>query len=206
MEAVRLIHCADLHIDSPFKGVAEVHPALRDVLYQSTYRSFNNIIDLAIREKVDCVLIVGDIFDSANKSLHAQIRFRNGLKRISDAGIPSFVVYGNHDALDSWSASLEWPDQVTILGGERVERHPLTKEGRTIANIYGISFPTRDIYDNLSLGFENQDHKVPAIGLLHTNVGKNTGHKQYAPASIKDLSSRGMDYWALGHIHNHLDF
>jgi len=204
MQAVRFIHCADLHIDTPFKGLSEVHPELREILYQSTYRSFQNIIDLAIREEVDCVLIAGDIFDSANKSLHAQIKFRNGLKRISDAGIPSFVVYGNHDPLDSWSASLEWPELVTIFGGEGVTHHPLIKEGRVIARIFGISFSERAITDNLSLQFENNDHEAPAIGLLHTNVGKNTGHEPYAPASIKDLSSRGMDYWALGHVHNHL--
>ena len=204
MQAVRFIHCADLHIDTPFKGLSEVHPELREILYQSTYRSFQNIIDLAIREEVDCVLIAGDIFDSANKSLHAQIKFRNGLKRISDAGIPSFVVYGNHDPLDSWSASLEWPEPVTIFGGEGVTHHPLIREGHVIARIFGISFSERAITDNLSLRFENHDHETPAIGLLHSNVGKNTGHEPYAPASIKDLSSRGMDYWALGHVHNHL--
>ena len=204
MQAVRFIHCADLHIDTPFKGLSEVHPELREILYQSTYRSFQNIIDLAIREEVDCVLIAGDIFDSANKSLHAQIKFRNGLKRISDAGIPSFVVYGNHDPLDSWSASLEWPEPVTIFGGEGVTHHPLIREGHVIARIFGISFSERAITDNLSLRFENHDHEIPAIGLLHSNVGKNTGHEPYAPASIKDLSSRGMDYWALGHVHNHL--
>ena len=204
MQAVRFIHCADLHIDTPFKGLSEVHPELREILYQSTYRSFQNIIDLAIREEVDCVLIAGDIFDSANKSLHAQIKFRNGLKRISDAGIPSFVVHGNHDPLDSWSASLEWPEPVTIFGGEGVTHHPLIREGHVIARIFGISFSERAITDNLSLRFENHDHEIPAIGLLHSNVGKNTGHEPYAPASIKDLSSRGMDHWSLGHVHNHL--
>ncbi len=203
MREIRFIHCADLHIDSPFKGLSEVHPKLRDILYESTYQSYSNIINLAISEGVDCVLITGDVYDGADKSLQAQLRFRDGLQRLADAKIPSFVIYGNHDPLDSWSATLKWPDEVTIFGGDRVEQVPLVKDGKTIAHIYGISFSTREVRDNLALKFERLDERVLSIGLLHTNVGENTGHEAYAPASIEDLCSRRMDYWALGHVHNH---
>ena len=200
---IRFIHCADLHIDSPFKGISEVHPELRELLYQSTYQSFNNIVELAIKEEVDCVLIAGDIYDSADKSLQAQIKFRNGLQRLAGIGIQSFIIYGNHDSLDSWSATLEWPENVIRFGGDDVECYPLMRNGEEIAQIYGISFPTRDVTDNLSLLFEREEHSIPAIGLLHTNLGENTGHKPYAPASREDLISRRMDYWALGHVHDH---
>ncbi len=204
MRPIRFIHCADLHIDSPFKGLSVVHPDLKQIICQSTYLSFSHIVERAIKEEVDCVLISGDIYNSADKSLQAQIKFRNGLQRLSDAGIQIFIVYGNHDPMDSWSASLIWPDKVTIFDGDRVGHYPLIKEGEIIANIYGISFPTRDIYANLVLRFKHQKDGLPAIGLLHSNVGKNTGHKPYAPASIEDLSSAGMDYWALGHVHKHI--
>ncbi|MGA1840996.1 MAG: metallophosphoesterase family protein [bacterium] len=204
MRPIQFIHCADLHIDSPFKGLSEVHPDLKEIICQSTYLSFNRIVERAIKESVDCVLISGDIYNSADKSLHAQIKFRNELKRLSDARIPSFIVYGNHDPLDSWSASLIRPDKATIFGGDKVECFPLVREGRIIANIFGISFPIRDVYENLALRFEYHKDNVPAIGLLHSNVGKNTGHKPYAPASIEDLSSTAMDYWALGHVHKHV--
>lgn len=204
MKTVRLLHCADLHIDSPFRGLSEVHQDLWDILYQATYQSFNNIVELAIKEAVDCVLVSGDIYDGADKSLQAQIKFRNGLQCLSEAGIPSFVIYGNHDPLDSWSASLEWPDNVRIFSGAEVEHFPLEKDGEVLAHIYGISFSKRDVYDNLALKFEKvEEDGVFSIGLLHTNIGENTGHEPYAPCSIEDLSSKGMDYWALGHIHNH---
>jgi len=203
MQGIRFIHCADLHIDSPFKGLSEIHQDLRDLLYQSTFESFNNIIELAIKETVDCVLISGDIYDGADKSLQAQIRFRNGLKQLSDTGIPSFVVYGNHDPLDSWSATLEWPPNVFIFGGNEVECFPLKQNSRIVAYIYGISFSTRDISDNLALKFEPKKDNVPAIGLLHTNVGENTGHEPYAPATVEELLASGIDYWALGHVHQH---
>lgn len=204
MRPIRFIHCADLHIDSPFKGLSEVHPDLKSIVCQSTYLSFKHMVELAIKEAVDCVLVSGDIYNSADKSLHAQIRFRNELQRLSDAGIPSFIVYGNHDPLDSWSATLIWPEKAIIFGGDDVGHHSLVREGKIVAHIYGISFRTRDIYDNLSLLFEHKDDGVPVIGLLHSNIGKNTGHKPYAPASMEDLSSKVMDYWALGHIHNHI--
>lgn len=204
MKPVRFIHCADLHIDSPFKGISEIHPDLGESLYQSPYQSFNNIVDLAIREKVDCVLISGDIYDSADKSLRAQLKFRDGLNRLSNKGIPTFIVCGNHDPLNSWFATLEWPEDVFRFSGDRVECVPLQKKGEVIAQICGISFAEQDIYENLALKFAHMDENVPCIGLLHTNIGANTGHKAYAPCTVEELSVKGMDYWALGHVHTHL--
>jgi len=203
MRPVRFIHAADLHIDSPFKGISEIHPDLGELLYQSPYQSFNNIVDLAIREKVDCVLISGDIYDSADKSLRAQLKFRDGLNRLSNKGIPTLIVCGNHDPLNGWSSTLEWPKDVFIFPGDRVECVPLQKKGEVIAQICGISFAKRDIYENLALKFARMDENVPCIGLLHTNIGTNTGHIPYSPCTVEDLSTKGMDYWALGHIHMH---
>jgi len=160
MRQIRFIHCADLHIDSAFQGLSEIHPALRDLLYHSTFQSFSNIVDLAVAQDVDCVLIAGDVYDSVDKSLQAQLRFRDGLQRISDQGIPTFVACGNHDPLDSWSASLGWPENVTIFEGDHVQRVPLEKNGEVLAQVYGISYCTRDTYDNLALKFERKDNRL----------------------------------------------
>lgn len=203
MNMVKFIHCADLHIDSPFKGIAKINPDLKKLLYQSTFESFNNIVNLAIQEEVHCVIISGDIYDGADKSLLAQLKFRNGLQQLSEKGIPSYIVYGNHDPLDSWDASIEWPENVFQFGGDEVEYHSLTVDGEVVALIYGISFPTRDVKEHLALKFERVNENIPAIAVLHTNVGENTGHEPYAPATIDELKSRNMDYWALGHVHNY---
>ena len=203
MKPVRFIHCADLHIDSPFKRISAIDRNLGVLLYQSTYQSFNNVVELAIRERVDCILIAGDIYDSADKSLRAQLKFRNGLSRLSNEGIPSFIVYGNHDPSDSWSASLEWPKDVFTFPHDKVECRPLLKNGEVIAQICGISFAKRNIYENLALKFTRVDGDVPCIGLLHANVGSNPEHGAYSPGTVEDLFAGGMDYWALGHIHTH---
>lgn len=201
MSTIRFIHCADLHIDSPFKGISEINEELRDILYNSTFQSFRNIVDLAIENQVHAVLIAGDIYDGADKSLKAQLRFREELTRLSDQGIPSFIVAGNHDPLDSWSASITWPKMARFFEGDKVGKHPLVVDGVTVAEIYGISFPKQNVTDNLALQFDRDNDELPAIAILHTNIGENTGHKSYAPATIEDLKSRKMDYWALGHVH-----
>lgn len=203
MRPIRFIHCGDLHIDTPFSGISEVNPDLAHHLNEATFQSFNNIVELAVERKVDFVLVAGDVYDSADKSLRAQLRFRDGLKKLSESKISSFIVHGNHDPLDSWSATIKWPELVTFFNSDGVQSFPIEKDGKIVARIYGISFGHRDVYDNLSKQFERKEKEVPAIALLHANVGQNTGHKSYAPASLDDLKAAGMDYWALGHVHNH---
>ena len=203
MSSFRFIHCSDLHIDSPFKGLASAKPELTDRLRASTFQAFQNIVQLAISEKVDAVVIAGDIYDAADKSLQAQFKFRNGLQELSDAGIPSFLAHGNHDPLDSRFATLKWPDRVTVFSGKEVECRDIQRDGKTLARIHGISYPTRDVKKNLALQFKQHSGEGFAIGVLHTNVGSNSDHGDYAPCSIEDLVTANMDYWALGHIHAH---
>jgi exonuclease SbcD len=203
MSSFRFIHCSDLHIDSPFKGLSFEKPELAKKLRASTSQAFQNIVDLAIKEKIDAVVIAGDIYDSKDKSLQAQFKFREGLKELSDAGIPSFLVHGNHDPLDSRFATLKWPGLVTVFSGEGVEGHTIQRDGKILARIQGISYPTRDVRENLALQFERHSGAGFGIGVLHANVGGNPDHDDYAPCSIEDLVSRNMDYWALGHVHAH---
>ncbi len=201
MTTFRFIHCADLHIDSPFKGLSAIEPRLTEQLLESTFQAFNNIVDLALCERVDAVIIAGDVYDSADRSLKAQFKFRRGLERLSRAGIPAFIAHGNHDPLDRWSNRLDWPDLVTVFPGDRVEAHPVMKNGETLAHIYGISFPRRDVTENLALLFNREGHPGFAVGVLHANVGGRPGHDPYAPCTVAELHAPGMDYWALGHIH-----
>ena len=199
--AFKFIHCSDLHIDSPFKGFASVEHSLVKILRQSTYQAFQNIVELALKEEVEAVLIAGDIYDGAEKSLEAQLKFRRGLQQLSDAEIDTFIVHGNHDPLDNWSASLEWPKRTHVFSGTQVECIPVEKNGVVKAYIHGISYPKRDVRENLAQKFSRGNGEGFAVGLLHSNVGHQPGHDNYAPCSIDDLIAGEMDYWALGHIH-----
>jgi exonuclease SbcD len=104
--------------------------------------------------------------------------------------------------LAGWSANLDWPENLHIFSGESVEKVSFEKDGEEIAQIYGISYRKRDIKTNLALEFPEKTRNLPfTIGMLHCNVGSDTGHEPYAPCMLEDLLSKNYDYWALGHIH-----
>ena len=193
------IHAADLHLDSPFASLSQDNPELAAVLRSATFQAFDNIIQLCQDKQVDFFLVAGDVYDSADRSLRAQVRFRDGLKRLADAGIQSFVVHGNHDPLSGWSSTLEWPNGVHLFR-DRLETFSADQDGKAAALIQGISYPERDERRNLSELF-SRTSDLFHIGLLHANVGNDTGHAPYAPCSKEDLISSEMDYWALGHVH-----
>ena len=204
VESFRFLHAGDLHLDSPFEGVsAEAPSELLRLLRWATTEAWRNVVRRAIAERVDFVVIAGDVFEGRSPSLLGQTRFRDGLAELAEAGIPGFVVHGNHDPLDghSWAPSLRFPDTVHRFGTERVESVPVLRGGREIARVYGRSYDRPAVTSNLAAGFHREADVPFAIGLLHANVGDQPGHGNYAPCSVDDLRRSGMDYWALGHIH-----
>lgn len=204
IEPFRFLHTGDLHLDSPFGGLAaEVPPDVRDLLRESSVAAWRAVVDTALDEAVDFVVIAGDVFERSSPTLLGQTRFRDGLARLDAAGIPSYVVHGNHDPMDgrSWAPSLEFPASTTRFGTRRAESAPVVRDGREIARVYGQSYGHPAVTANLAAGFRREANVPFAIGLLHANVGDLPGHGNYAPCSIEDLRASGMDYWALGHIH-----
>jgi len=102
---------------------------------------------------------------------------------------------------DGWSAGLEIPESAVVFPADRVARHEVVKEGELVCAIYGRSFATSQVSENLAVGFKRGASDPCAVGVLHTNVGQRPGWDNYAPSSVDDLRASGMDYWALGHIH-----
>ena len=201
MDRFRFVHAADLHIDSPFAGIGEEDNRIGSRLREATYDAFQNLVNLCVEKNADFLVIAGDVYDGADRSVRAQLRFRDGLYTLAKAGIQSFVVHGNHDPLDGWQSSIAWPEGVHIFDATPKWKN-FEKNGEVIAAIQGVSYPTREITDNLALQFSTpQSEKIFTIGLLHANVGANTFHPNYAPCSVEDLSVSGIDYWALGHVH-----
>jgi len=198
---LRFVHAADLHLDSPFKGLrTQGPPHVVTRLVNATFDAYEAIIDLCLAERVDALLIAGDIYDSSEKSLRAQLKFVDGLNRLDAAGISSFICHGNHDPLDSWDARLVFPERAYRFGAS-VEAVPLDRDNPSKATVLGISYPTRDVTDNLALQFGPVARQGFAIGLLHCNAGSNSEHAPYAPCTVADLAQTGLDYWALGHVH-----
>ncbi len=201
MTRIRFVHAADLHLDSPFVGIRAAAPDnVASALHDATFAAYENIIELCIDERVDALLVAGDVYDSADRSLRAQLKFVEGLKRLDDAGIRSFVCHGNHDPLDGWEARLDYPPSCTRFLAE-FEAVPVFEDDPERAVVHGISYPTRDVYDNLVPQLGEVDPNAFSIGLMHANVGNRPGHDPYAPCSQDDLERSGINYWALGHVH-----
>ena len=201
MTLLRFVHAADLHLDSPFVGIKAVAPEhVAYALHDATFSAYENIVKLCIDERVDALLVAGDVYDSSDRSLRAQLKFFAGLKQLHDAGIRSFVCHGNHDPLDGWEARLDYPPSCTRFGAE-FEAAPVFEDEPERAVVHGISYPTRDISDNLVRGLGKVDSNTFSIGLMHTNVDGNANHGSYAPCSLDDLKLSEISYWALGHIH-----
>jgi exonuclease SbcD len=197
---LRFIHAADIHLDSPFKGLQSLPAPIRKRIVGSTFVAFDRLIQTAIDEKVDFVLFAGDVFDHSNRSLKAHLHFIKGLEKLAEKNIFSYIVHGNHDPLDGhlWSAQL--PEKVHIFSSEDVSCIPFFKEGIEMASIYGMSYPTRHVTENLVHRFQKET-EVFTIGLLHTNCDGSKEHGNYAPCTREELLQSNFDYWALGHIH-----
>lgn len=195
----RFVHAADLHLDSPCKGIGKTNAEVGKILRAATFEAYDKLIQLCIDKQADALLIAGDVFDGADHSLVGQIKFVEGLTKLNNHDIPTFLCHGNHDPLDSWDAGLSIPDNVTRFGKDW-ECVPVN-DSPTSPRVCGISYPTREVRQSLLNKFTPPASSHFTIGLLHANVGSDSSHDSYAPCTIDDLKRVGYDYWALGHVH-----
>jgi DNA repair protein SbcD/Mre11 len=202
MGKVKFIHTADLHLDSPFKGLMHLPEELFQKVRNSTFQSLERIVEAAIKLNVDFVLMAGDLYDEADRSIRAQARLKKQLERLEQAGINVYVTHGNHDYLGNYWSHLDMPDNVKVFGSEVEEMIHETSDG-TQVHLYGFSYNTRHVLDRKIAGYPiaARDGGIH-IGLLHgSEAGDTTAHEPYAPFTLKELKERNYHYWALGHIH-----
>lgn len=188
-------------MQSPFVGLSAALPGrVADELVRAPYKAWDNIVDLAIAESVHAVLVAGDVYDDADRSLRAQRHFVAGLGRLHDAGIASFVICGNHDPLDGWDAGLRFPPSCHRFGAT-ISSAPLVPAEPDLATVYGASFAAASCPQNLVRQVPQIGTGELAIGLMHCAVGEDPDQAAYAPCTVTDLRRPGIAYWALGHVH-----
>lgn len=195
---MRFIHTADLHIDSPLRGLAAYPDAPAERLRSATRDAFQNLVGIAIEEKVDFMVIAGDIYDGDWKDFNTGLFFIAQMGRLKRAGIPVYLLYGNHDAEADMTRSLALPDNVHVFPSRKAEtfRHPYLNVA-----LHGRSFRVAATTDNL---VPNYPEPVPGcfnIGVLHTALEGRSEHARYAPCTVAELEAKGYQYWALGHVH-----
>lgn len=199
MSSFRFIHTADIHLDSPLKGLAGYEGPAVECIRTATRQAFDNLISEAIELKVDFVVIAGDLYDGDWRDYQTGLFFARQMGRLAKASIPAFVLHGNHDAESQITRRLTMPDGVHVFSYRKPETFKLEQLG---VALHGQSFRQRDVTENLVPEYPEPVNGAFNIGVLHTGMGGMGGHVNYAPCTVGDLVAKGYDYWALGHVHH----
>jgi exonuclease SbcD len=194
----RFIHTADLHLDSPLRGLASREGAPAEELRGASRLALDQLIDLAKAEKIDFVVIAGDVYDRDWKDYNTGLFFRSRMVKLQEAGIQVFMIAGNHDAASVISRKLPLPDNVKYFSSRAAET--AEPEPWPVA-LHGMSFPNRAVDENLVPRYPAAVAGKFNIGILHTSLAGNAEHDSYAPCTLDELAAKAYDYWALGHIH-----
>ncbi|MDD2601169.1 MAG: DNA repair exonuclease [Kiritimatiellae bacterium] len=195
---IRFIHAADAHIDSPLRGLEAHEGAPVDLLRGATRRAFENLIQLAIDERADFLVIAGDLYDGDWKDYSTGLFFRGQLARLRNHNIPVYLIAGNHDAASVITKKLSLPENVHLFSTRAAES--IEVAGVPVV-IHGRGFPNRAVPENLAVDYPAAVPNKFNLGLLHTSLTGRAGHDTYAPCSEADLRQKGYGYWALGHVH-----
>jgi len=196
---MRFIHCADVHLDTPLQGLAQYPGAPVSEIRNATRRAFEKVLDAAVSEQVDFLIIAGDLYDTGLKSFESALFFNKQMARLKDAGVDVYLIYGNHDAASKLIKQLRPPGNVHIF--RTTEPQTFSNDELRVA-IHGQSFATPEITENLASKYPPPVPGFFNIGVLHTNLTGISEHANYAPCSLEALRNKGYQYWALGHVHN----
>jgi len=193
----RFVHTADIHLDSPLQSLSLRDPEIAELIGIAMRQSFSRTVDLCLDERVDALMIAGDLYDRELRSMKSGAFFSQEMRRLDAAGIRVFIIKGNHDAESVVTKRLALPENVHVFTG-RAEAVPI--EGRDVV-VHGVSFAQAHIADSLLPKYKPPLPGNVNIGLLHTSLSGSAAHDVYAPCGLVDLTGHGFDYWALGHIH-----
>lgn len=195
---MRFVHCADIHLDSPLRGLERYEGAPVEEVRGATRRAFDNLIQFAVREAVDFVVIAGDLYDGDWPDFNAGLFFAKGMAQLGESGIAVYVVRGNHDAASKLTRVLPLPKNVRLFPDKAPGT--FTDDNLGLA-VHGQSFATAAVLDDLAAAYPDALPGCFNLGVLHTSLTGRPGHDPYAPTTEKVLRAKGYDYWALGHVH-----
>jgi DNA repair exonuclease SbcCD nuclease subunit len=195
---LRFLHAADLHLDSPLKGLARYEGAPVEAMQRALRGAVENLVRLAIERQVSFVLIAGDVYDRDCPGFDTPLFFSAQMQKLAAAAIPVVLISGNHDAANKMTKSLRLPPNCRRLSPDAPDTHVLEDLGTAV---HGQGFAEERVCKNLAAAYPAAIRGVYNIGLLHTCATGSDAHEKYAPCSLDDLRAKQYDYWALGHIH-----
>jgi DNA repair exonuclease SbcCD nuclease subunit len=195
---MKIVHAADLHLDSPLRGLERYEGAPVDAIRGATRRALENLVELCVDEGASLLLLAGDLYDGDWKDYSTGLFFAAQMSKLREAGVQVVWIRGNHDAASQITKHLRLPDNVRELALKRPETVVYDELG---VAIHGQGFATREVTRDLAAHYPEPKEGLLNIGMLHTAVTGRAGHASYAPCTVETLVNRGYDYWALGHVH-----
>jgi exonuclease SbcD len=196
----RFLHAADLHLDSPLRGLSRYEGLSVEEIRGATRRALEALVSFAITEFVDFVVIAGDIFDGRWQDMGTGLFFAATMARLSAANIPVYLLKGNHDAESTITQRLPLPPSVQFFSSRKVDTFLL--EDHAVA-LHGKSFANAHVSEDMTVQYPAPLHGYFNIGVLHTSLGGYAQHETYAPTSVAALTAKQYQYWALGHVHDY---
>jgi DNA repair exonuclease SbcCD nuclease subunit len=197
---MKFIHTADIHLDSPLSGLAAYKDAPAQMLRTVTRDAFTRLVEVAIEEAVDFMIIAGDLYDGTWKDYNTGHFFCREMGRLNKAGIPVYLLFGNHDADSDMTRKLTLPPNVYQFETRKANTFPI--ETLKVA-LHGRSYKEAATLENLVASYPKPVAGWLNIGVLHTALEGYAEHASYAPCSLAELNAKGYDYWALGHVHEY---
>jgi DNA repair exonuclease SbcCD nuclease subunit len=197
---LKFIHTADIHLDSPLSGLAAYKDAPAERLRTVTRDAFTRLIDVAIEEAVDFMVIAGDLYDGTWKDYNTGHFFCREMGRLNKASIPVYLLYGNHDAESEMTKKLTLPANVHTFESRKANTFRI--DTLKVA-LHGRSYKEAATLDNLAASYPAPVAGWLNIGVLHTALGGYAAHANYSPCTLAELTAKAYQYWALGHVHEH---
>lgn len=198
---MKFIHFADAHLDSPFRGLSFLPSEAFKQIHNAANISLTNIVNLAIKEQVDLVLIAGDTFDSSQPAPGSQLFFAKEIKRLTDKKIQVVMIFGNHDYMDQGQLLVEQSPYFKLLGdGEKVERATFKTQTGFEYDVIGFSYLNNHIERDMITEFPKKTNNY-TFGLMHAQEKMAASQNVYAPFITEEIKQLNYNYFALGHIH-----
>ncbi|MEO7034773.1 MAG: DNA repair exonuclease [Polyangiaceae bacterium] len=195
---MKFVHAADLHLDSPLSGLSKYEGAPVEQIRGATRRALENLVKLCLTERVELLLIAGDLYDGDWRDYSTGLFFNKQMAALRAGNVRVLWIRGNHDAASKLTAHLNLPENTRELSYKKPDTVKLEDIG---VAVHGQGFETRDVSTDLSSRYPEPLRGLLNLGLLHTALEGRPGHAPYAPCKLSALVDRGYDYFALGHVH-----
>ena len=178
----KFIHAADIHLDSPLRGLERYEGAPVEQIRLATREALVKLVDLAIARAVAFVVIAGDLFDGEWKDYNTGLFFVQQMSRLRSRDIAVYIVKGNHDASNKVTKSLPMPSNVFVFDDGEPETFLLASGD---VALHGQSFSTQAVMDNLSVAYP-----APVAGRFKYRRTAHLCRRQRRPRPICSLQNQ----------------